>query len=250
MVVTMSSYKRLMVSGLVSIFGSAFLFAGTASADSTLPLYQNEAIIEQQEQKVMQKSEVLEDTTESVQQLAAKKEALAQKLEAERQAIEELNRKIAEKKAAQAAAEAARVAAEAERQRQARYVYVAPRGNGGVAVPAAQQAPVVRQAVAVNSANTYVAGQCTWYAKNRRPDLPNNLGNANTWYANAAARGMAVGALPRAGAIATTTAGAYGHVAVVDSVNGEMVTITEMNWGGPYRMNTRTVHYSNFRYIY
>jgi len=98
--------------------------------------------------------------------------------------------------------------------------------------------------------NTYDPGYCTWYVKNRRPDLPNGLGNANTWYSRAAAMGMAVGSTPRAGAVGTTTAGDYGHVVYVESVNGGMVTISEMNYRGLYQTNTRTVPASDFRYIY
>ena len=101
-----------------------------------------------------------------------------------------------------------------------------------------------------SSGNTYSPGNCTWYAKSRRPDLPNNLGNANTWYARAAAQGLSVGTEPRAGAIGATTAGDLGHVVYVESVNGNTVTISEMNYRGLYSMNTRTVPASDFVYIY
>ncbi len=89
--------------------------------------------------------------------------------------------------------------------------------------------------------NSYDAGYCTWYVKNRRPDLPNNLGNANTWYARAAAQGYAVGSTPRAGAVGTTTAGDLGHVVYVERVNGDgTITISEMNYAGLYSQRTRT----------
>jgi len=101
------------------------------------------------------------------------------------------------------------------------------------------------------ASNSYAWGQCTWYAKQRRPDLPNNLGNANNWYARAAAMGRKVGAAPRAGAVATTTAGRFGHVAVVDSVRGGTVNISEMNYaGGVGKVHHRAVAASSFRYIY
>lgn len=101
------------------------------------------------------------------------------------------------------------------------------------------------------SGNTYSPGYCTWYVKNRRPDLPNNLGNANTWYSRAAGQGLPVGSAPRAGAVGTTTAGDLGHVVYVESVNGDgSVTISEMNYRGLYSMNTRTVPASDFVYIY
>jgi surface antigen len=95
--------------------------------------------------------------------------------------------------------------------------------------------------------NGYVAGYCTWYVKNRRPDMPNNLGNASTWVARASAQGMATGSAPQVGAV-----GQKGnHVVYVESVNGDgTVTISEMNHKGRYVMTTRTVPASYFKYIY
>lgn len=102
-----------------------------------------------------------------------------------------------------------------------------------------------------NGGNTYSAGYCTWYAKSRRPDLPNNLGNANTWYTRAAAQGIPTGSAPRAGAIGATTAGDLGHVVYVERVNGDgTVLISEMNYEGLYIQSSRTVSASKFVYIY
>ncbi|MDQ5982327.1 MAG: peptidoglycan DL-endopeptidase CwlO [Patescibacteria group bacterium] len=100
--------------------------------------------------------------------------------------------------------------------------------------------------------NSYVWGQCTWYAKNKRPDLSNNLGNANTWYFIAAAEGVAVGTEPRAGAIGATSEGYYGHVVYVESVNDDgTVNISEMNYaGGIGAVHYRTVMPGEFVYIY
>lgn len=98
-----------------------------------------------------------------------------------------------------------------------------------------------------SSGNGYVAGYCTWYVKNRRPDLPNNLGNAYSWYSRAAAQGIAVGTTPRVGA-----AGQRGnHVVYVESVNSDgTVTISEMNHKGLYVQTTRTLPADYFVYIY
>ncbi len=126
-------------------------------------------------------------------------------------------------------------------------------GNSNDARQSTQNASAARQQVqrGSSSGNTYTPGYCTWYVKNRRPDLPNNLGNANTWYARASAQGLATGAAPRAGAVAATTQGAYGHVAYVESVNNDgTVTVSEMNWNGLYVTSTRTVPASSFVYIY
>lgn len=98
-----------------------------------------------------------------------------------------------------------------------------------------------------STGNTYGYGYCTWYAKNRRMDLPNNLGNADTWVSRAAAQGLATGSEPRAGAI-----GQRGmHVVYVEAVNGDgTVTISEMNREGWNVISSRTVSSSYFRYIY
>jgi peptidoglycan DL-endopeptidase CwlO len=115
--------------------------------------------------------------------------------------------------------------------------------------PAAQR-PAARstsQARGSSAGNTYTAGYCTWYVKNRRPGLPNNLGNANTWVARASAQGMATGSTPRPGAV-----GQRGmHVVYVESVNGDgTVTISEMNLRATYEVTTRTLPASYFTYIY
>lgn len=116
----------------------------------------------------------------------------------------------------------------------------------------AQKTTTARNATAVqsrgsSSGNTYTPGYCTWYAKNMRPDLPNNLGNADTWVSRAAAQGLPTGSTPQVGAI-----GQQGmHVVYVQSVNGDgTVTISEMNYNGLYVVSTRTVPASTFRYIY
>lgn len=94
--------------------------------------------------------------------------------------------------------------------------------------------------------NTYTPGNCTWYAKNRRPDLPNNLGNAYTWVSRAAAQGIPTSSTPRVGAVGQ----AGNHVVYVESVNGDgTVTISEMNRTALYVISTRTVPASYFQYI-
>ena len=99
-------------------------------------------------------------------------------------------------------------------------------------------------------ANSYAYGYCTYYVASRRA-VPGNWGNANAWYYNAQASGFSVGSVPVPGAIAWTAAGYYGHVAMVDSVNGNSVTVSEMNFNGGWnRVSSRTVPASTFRYIY
>jgi hypothetical protein len=82
------------------------------------------------------------------------------------------------------------------------------------------------------------AGQCTWYAAGRRPDLNGIVhGNAGDWLNEAAGR-VPEGSVPVVGAIAVwrpNTGGAFGagHVAYVAGVSGAGVTVQDFNWGRP-----------------
>ena len=99
-----------------------------------------------------------------------------------------------------------------------------------------------------SAGNTYFKGYCTWYAKERRPDLPNMLGNGGQWVASASAQGYATGSDPRVGAVAESP----GHVAYVESVNGDgTITISEMNGvAGFGAVGSRNVPANQYRYIY
>jgi len=83
------------------------------------------------------------------------------------------------------------------------------------------------------------AGQCTWYAAGRRPDLNGIVhGNAGEWLAEARGH-VAEGVTPVVGAIAVwlpNTGNAYGagHVAYVSGVSGGSVTVQDFNWGRPH----------------
>lgn len=99
----------------------------------------------------------------------------------------------------------------------------------------------------------YAPGQCTQWAWYKRQDLP-LLGNANAWARNAAAAGYVVNRTPSAGSIFQTSSGWYGHVGYVESVNGDgSITVTEMNYGVPYRVTRSTIpagSVGNFNYIH
>ena len=97
------------------------------------------------------------------------------------------------------------------------------------------------------SGNLYDWGNCTYYAKNRRPDLSNSLGNANTWTARAATQGYATGLTPRAGAI-----GQKGmHVVYVESVNPDgTFNLSEMNYQSLGVVTYRTVSSVGWSFIY
>lgn len=113
-----------------------------------------------------------------------------------------------------------------------------------------QRSAIATSAPKTIAGNLYTYGYCTWYVKNLRPDLPNNLGNANTWLYMASGQGFATGSKPQVGAVAWSGAGALGHVAYVTEVNGDIVTVTEMNYKGWGVASSRVTHASEFQYIY
>ena len=117
-------------------------------------------------------------------------------------------------------------------------------------VKATSSTPATHSYPAGSSAgNLYDPGNCTWYVKSRRPDLPNNLGNANTWAARAAGQGYATGSTPRVGAAAQSRVGM--HIVYVTAVNGDgTVAISEMNRRNLYEITSRIAPASSFIYIY
>lgn len=100
--------------------------------------------------------------------------------------------------------------------------------------------------------NSYPYGWCTWYVASKRY-VPSHWGNAGNWLNSARSAGYSTGGEPRPGAIVVTKESGYGHVAYVESVNGETITISEMNLVGFGRVSSRTIpaHYWAIKgYIY
>ncbi len=96
----------------------------------------------------------------------------------------------------------------------------------------------------------YAVGHCTWYVAQKRADIPTNWGNAKNWLNNALAAGYAVcqgrDCTPQRGAIISLNdsgwmARLWGHVAYIEEVNGNQITISEMNHVGRYRVNNRNL---------
>jgi LysM repeat protein len=89
---------------------------------------------------------------------------------------------------------------------------------------------------ALYGGNGYDYGYCTWYVATQVA-VPTNWGNANTWAYYAALSGWTVSSTPRVGAIAQTSRGYEGHVAMVQAISadGSQVLIRDMNgiagWG-------------------
>ena len=113
-----------------------------------------------------------------------------------------------------------------------------------------------------SSYNWATAGQCTWGALNKwyqsEGYYPGGwTGNAMEWAWGAANAGYTVSGTPRTRSILVMQPGVHGsssvgHVAWVTGVNGNEVTIIEMNaLAGPYNYNTRTLtDISGMKYIY
>ena len=219
--------KRIRIFFIALVFAtSVFLFEGKVAAQP-LPIHEGQQVVEQSIDLVTKKSVKLAYTEQTVEQLEEQKETLEQELDSLKTEVQQLKEKLEEKQRK----------AEEEKRRleelRSRFV-------------------VVDEYSSTSGGNWYVPGNCTWYVKNRRPDLPNTLGNANTWYARAQAQGWNVGSTPKKGAVATTTRGYWGHVAYVEGVSadGKTITISEMNTRGLYSMVTRTANASEFRYVY
>lgn len=88
--------------------------------------------------------------------------------------------------------------------------------------------------------NKFASGQCTDYAA-RNTGWVDWRGNASAWMSNAKAKGHTVNRVPKVGSIIQTAESRYGHVGVVEAVNGDQVTFGEWNYAGPYKYTRRTV---------
>ena len=144
---------------------------------------------------------------------------------------------------------------------------VIPDGQGETPKPAApttpSQAPLIEKRQYANSAggtpqissgtvlsgkggtgHSFPYGYCTWYVAQKRY-VPWG-GNAGTWIYHAKAAGYATGRTPRVGAIMVTTENRYyGHVALVEKVSGDDITVSEMNYVHFGRVDRRVLSASS-----
>nr|WP_068129859.1 LysM peptidoglycan-binding domain-containing protein [Nosocomiicoccus ampullae] len=246
-----------------------------------------EEVQEVQTEEVVEVEEVAE-VENNVQAEAEKavQEAAAAQAEADRIAAEqraaaqaEAERVAAEQVAAAQKAEEQRIAAErAEAQRVAKEKAAAEKRAQQEAAKKVQQAQQQQaqqsqaaSAPAVNSSNrfanasnNYAWGWCTWHVFEKRAQIGSKIGgtwgNANDWLASASSLGYTINNTPSVGAIAhsypgTNGAGSYGHVAFVESINGDgSITISEMGWNGTVGVvSYRTIpasQVSTFNYIH
>lgn len=92
-----------------------------------------------------------------------------------------------------------------------------------------------------NKANLgkYCEGECAWYGTGRAAEILSSVGSSKTWTANPDGGGFCYTAdaknfkisynyrKPKQGSIVSWTNGSYGHVAIVEQVKGNWVTISE-----------------------
>ena len=101
------------------------------------------------------------------------------------------------------------------------------------------------------SGNRYAGGNCTWFAFERRAALGRPIGglwgNASLWASSASRAGYVVNKTPAPGAIFQYGGGygGYGHVGVVDSVDGEYLYVTDMNYAGYNVVTSRKIPLSS-----
>jgi len=103
---------------------------------------------------------------------------------------------------------------------------------------------------AQNGSNSYSYGYCTHFAKEYTGWVPNGWGNANMWATNARNQGYTVSNTPVVGAVAQTSSGRLGHVAVVTAVGNGTVTVIEKNFQGWNVVSARIVSVNSFVYIH
>lgn len=165
---------------------------------------------------VEEKREEYHEVKQVTDEVTNTKETLAEKLERNKRELEVLKARLAEK----------------QRQDALRIVVVDKSASG-------------------SAGNTYAPGNCTWYVKSKRTDLPNMMGNAKYWYSSAKARGYRTGTVAKTNAVGVSFGGWAGHVVYVEKWLGDgKILISEMNVSGLYSQQSRIADESEFVYIY
>ena len=103
--------------------------------------------------------------------------------------------------------------------------------DGAPQPPPPAPRPFIKAQPVAGSGGHFSWGWCTWYVSTKRY-VP-WMGNAIEWFSNAHAMGFPEGQTPKVGAIMVTRESGYGHVAYVESVDGDGgFTVSEMNYKG------------------
>ncbi len=96
----------------------------------------------------------------------------------------------------------------------------------------------------VGQGHRFPYGYCTWYVAQKRY-VPWG-GNAGTWLYNSRAYGYKTGKTPTVGSIVVTTENRYyGHVALVEKVTADAITVSEMNYTGWAKKSVRQLSRSS-----
>ena len=129
--------------------------------------------------------------------------------------------------------------------------YVAPRGrsygNRYSSLASSTTTSASQNWLTASVGNRYAAGNCTWYAYERRLQLGRPIGSfwghAKAWSASARAAGLVVNNVPAPGAIIQNTWGGfgYGHVGIVERVDGQNIYVSDMNYKGYNIISSRIV---------
>ena len=94
--------------------------------------------------------------------------------------------------------------------------------------------------VSASKSRQFPYGYCTWYVASRTY-VPWN-GHAKSWLTNSRAYGFRTGNTPAVGTIVVTNENRwYGHVAFVEAVHSNSITVSEMNYVGWGRKSIRTI---------
>lgn len=129
--------------------------------------------------------------------------------------------------------------------------YAAPRsrsyGNRYSSSASSTTTSASRSWLTASVGNRYAAGNCTWYAYERRLQLGRPIGSfwghAKAWSASARAAGLVVNNVPAPGAIIQNVWGGYGygHVGIVERVDGQNIYVSDMNYAGYNIISSRIV---------
>lgn len=104
--------------------------------------------------------------------------------------------------------------------------------------------PQPKPSTPVRPRTKFSGGWCTDYVARKAPVTWR--GNANRWIANAKAQGYQVDKIPKEGDILVTNESRrYGHVTYIEKVEGNLVTISEWNYAGRYKLTYRTIDISS-----
>ena len=108
----------------------------------------------------------------------------------------------------------------------------------------------------------YGCRQCVsytaWKVGQRTGNFPRYWGNANQWPSSARSAGYSTGSTPRVGSVGVISAGAYGHVAWIEAVNGDgTVDVSQYNyynaggpgWGNYSKMRVSAATYDTYIYF-